>query len=186
MSLQTGSELARVKQILIDPRTLTIVAYELEGRMLDERPSFLRLDEVREFGTLGFIVDSSDDFIGLDDVIKLKEIYAFHFDLIGLEVVEQKGTKLGKIQTYTVDPAAYAVQQIIVRRPLLKSFTDTELTIHRSQIVEVSKDKVLVRSAAPKEDIAVTDTIKGYANPFRQSRPAQPDSISTNEDSNTN
>lgn len=181
LSLQTGAEIARVKAILLDPRNLTVTAYELEGRMLDEHPSFLRLDEVRELGTLGFIVDSSDDFVGLEDVIKIKQVYEFHFNLIGLDVIEQTGTKLGKIHGYTVDPSGYAVQQIMVRRPLLKSFTDTELVIHRSQIVEVGNNKVIVHSAAPKEEIAVTDTIKGYANPFRQSRPAQPDTISTNE-----
>lgn len=186
MSLQTGGELARVKHIVIDPRNLTIVAYELDGRMLDENPSFLRIDEVRELSTLGFIVDSSEDFIGLGDVIKIKEIYEFNFDLVGLEVVEQKGTKLGKVHSYTVDPSGYAVQQIMVRRPLLKSFTTTELIIHRSQIVTVSNDKITVRSTAPKEEVVMSDTIRGYANPFRQSTPAQPDTVSTNETEGTN
>ena len=182
MSLQTGAEIARVKTILLDPRNLVVIGYELEGKMLDEHPSFLRVDEIREFGTLGFIVDSSDDFVGLEDVIKVREVYDFHFELIGLDVIEQTGTKLGKVHGYTVDPSAYAVQQLIVRRPLLKSFTDTELTIHRSQIVEVSDTKVVVRSAAHKDEIPVSQAIRSYANPFRQPGSAQPDTIGRPED----
>lgn len=181
MSLQTGSELATVKNIVLDPRNLTITAYELDGRMLDQHPSFLRVDEVREFASLGFIVDSSEDFIGIDDVIKVKQVYEFGFNLIGLEVYEQKGTKLGKVHSYNVDPSAYAVQQISVRRPILKSFTDTELIIHRSQIVEVSNEKVVVRSATPKADVEVGSVVRNYANPFRQSTPAQPDAVSASD-----
>ncbi len=110
MSLQTGVEIATVKRVLIDPRDLTVVAYELAGRMLNESPSFLRTEDVREFGTLGFIVDSSDEFVGLDDVLRIRKVYDFEFDLIGLEVVEQKGTKLGKVQSYTTDAGSYSIQ----------------------------------------------------------------------------
>ncbi len=180
MSLQTGVELARTKDILIDPRTLTVVAYELEGRMLDAHPSFLRIEEIREYGALGFIVDSSDEFVGLDDVLKLKEIYEFNFSLIGLDVAEQKGSKLGKVHAYAVDGSAYAVQQLMVKRPLLKSFTETELIVHRSQVIEVNNSRVLVRSTAHKQETVLQNNVKSYANPFRQSQPAGPDSIDTN------
>ncbi len=176
MSLQTGVQIATVKRVLIDPRDLTVVAYELAGRMLNESPSFLRTEDVREFGTLGFIVDSSDEFVGLDDVLRIRKVYDFEFDLIGLEVVEQKGTKLGKVQSYTTDAGSYSIQQIFVKQPFLKSIMETELIIHRSQIVEVSGSRILVRTTAHKEDAALPSSLKAYRNPFRSSQPAGSDS----------
>jgi uncharacterized protein YrrD len=59
MSLQTGSELARTSREIINPKNLSIIAYELEGRLLDQHPSLLRVDDVREIGPLGMIIDST-------------------------------------------------------------------------------------------------------------------------------
>jgi len=81
MSLQTGSELARTSREIINPRNLSIIAYELEGRLLDQHPSLLRIDDIREIGPLGMIIDSTDEIIGIDDVIAIKEIYDINFTL---------------------------------------------------------------------------------------------------------
>ena len=75
MSLQTGAELGRTAREIIDPRNLSIVAYELEGPLLDQRPTLLRLDDVREIGPLGMIIDSADELVGVSDVVELQKIY---------------------------------------------------------------------------------------------------------------
>ena len=174
MSLQTGVELALVKHILIDPRDLTIVAYELEGHMLDHHPSYLRPIDVRELSHLGFIVDSSDEFIGADDVIRIKEVINFGFDLIGLEVVDSNKKKLGKVVSYAIDSGSFSVQQLSVKRPLLQSFGETELLINRSQVIEVSDTTVKVSSADTSEPAKTP--LREYANPFRGTN-VQPEAI---------
>lgn len=174
MSLQTGAELARTRRILVDPRDLSIAAYELEGNMLDEHPSFLRPVDVRELSNLGLIVDSSDEFVGLDDVIKIKEVYDYKFDLIGLDVVNEKKKKLGKVSGFNVDSGSFSVQQLVAKRPLLKSFSDTELLIHRSQVIEVGDSYVKVRTPSIEEPVA--DSIREYTNPFRAGN-VQPEAI---------
>ncbi len=174
MSLQTGSELARTSNILVDPRDLTIVAYELTGPVLDQRPSFLRPVDVRELSNLGLIVDSSDEFVGLDDVIRINQVYDYHFSLLGLDVIDEKKKKLGKIQGFNVDSGSFSVQQITVKRPLLKSFGETELLIHRSQIIEVRESFVSVRSETTEEP--TKSSIRELANPFRTTN-VQPESI---------
>lgn len=174
MSLQTGAELARTSKVLVDPRDLTIAAYELEGHALVEHPSFLRPIDVRELSNLGLIVDSSDEFVGLDDVIKIKQVYNFGFNLVGLDVIDDKKKKLGKVTSITVDSSSFAVQQLIVKRPLLKSLSESELVIHRSQVTRVHNDHVEVRSTAQGE--TVKDTIREYTNPFRTTS-VQPEAI---------
>lgn len=168
MSLQTGVELAKTSRILVDPRDLTILAYELDGHQLDTKPSFLRAADIRELSTVGFIVDSSDEFVGLDDVIKIKEVYEFKFDLVGLAVIDDKKHKLGKVFGFTVDAASYAVQQLIVKRPLLKSLNEPELIIHRSQIIEVNDQRVLVKAPTAEDPVPVQKAAREFTNPFRQ------------------
>ena len=181
MSLQTGTELARTTSAVIDPRTLTIIAYEVSGPLLDQQPSFLRVADIREQSNLGLIVDSSDEFVGLDDVIKLKEVYDFGFELTGLPVVDEKGKKLGKVDTYTVELESFVIQQINVRRPILKSLGDTELLIHRSQIVKVSDTAITVKAGTIHAE-PVKTTVSNYVNPFRQPGNAQPEAIKANKD----
>jgi sporulation protein YlmC with PRC-barrel domain len=173
MSLQTGAELARTDKVLVDPRDLTIVAYRLEGPVLDVRPSYLRPLDVRELSNMGFIVDSSDEFVALDDVIRIKQVHDYQFDLMGLDVVDEKLKKLGKVTSFNVDSDSFSVQQIVVKRPLLKSFGESELLIHRTQIIEVSVAYVKVASESNTQSSA--RTVREYTNPFRPSS-VQPES----------
>lgn len=166
MSLQTGGQLARTKQPLINPDNLMIVAYELEGPSLDTTPSFLRVADVRELSNLGMIVDSSEEFIGIDDVIKIREIYDLNFELIGKPVIDQKKHKLGKVIGYAVEPGSFLIKQLAVRRPLLKSFTDTELLIDRTQIMEIS-DSVIVIKNDERQPAPVKRAQEAFTNPFR-------------------
>lgn len=166
MSLQTGAELARVKHVLVDPRDLTVVAYELEGHNLDQHPSFLRPIDARELSHLGLIVDSNEEFIGSEDVIRIKEVLGFGFDLIGLEVIDDHKRKLGRVVSFAIDSGSFSVQQLSVKRPLLKSFGETELLINRSQIIEVSDTTVKVASTDSKEP--AMSPLQEFSNPFRQ------------------
>lgn len=180
MGLQTGSELARTSREVIDPRTLEIVAYELEGPLLTERPSLLRIADVREFSDIGIIVDSSDEFVVPDDIIKLNELYELHFTIISKPVFDKKRHKLGKVIGYTIDTTGFLIQQLSIKRPFLKSLDDTELLVHRSQIVEVNDHEIIVNSDTEVVGEPTATRIPSYHNPFRSSSP-QPDSSSTRQ-----
>lgn len=182
MSLQTGAELARTKTPVIDPRTLTIVAYELTGHTLDQHPSLLRMADIRELSDIGMIIDSSDEFIGVDDVVKLKETYDLHFPLIGLSVVDDKKRKLGKVEDYSVEIGGFVIQQLTVRRPILKSLGDTELLIHRTQIIEINDTTITVKSASNEVKDPIPHAVKAYVNPFRQAGSPQPEAIQADDD----
>lgn len=179
LGLQTGSELAHTKSAVIDPANLKILAYELSGPLLSANPSLLRIVDVREISDIGLIVDSSDEFVGLDDVIKLSEVYKLHFDPIGMSVIDIKGSKLGKVNSYTVNTADFLVYQLGVKRPLLKSLGDTELLIHRSQITEISNKAIIVQSEADIPEPLLESVRTSYVNPFRN-KPAPEQSSSTN------
>lgn len=171
MSLQTGGELARTARAVIDPSTLEIIAYEVEGPLLDQAPSLIRIADVREFSDIGLIVDSSSEFVTIGDIIHIDKIYALHFDPIGMRVIDKKKRKLGKVVGYTIETSGFVIQQLSIKRPLLKSLTDTELLVHRTQIVEINDSTIIVEQheKAPKPVAKATRT--AYANPFRKESP---------------
>lgn len=173
MGLQTGSELARISKPVINPNTLEIIAYELSGPLLDIHPSLLRIADVREFSDIGVIVDSSDEFVSPDDIIKLGEIYQLRFDPIGMRVIDEKKHKIGKVIGYTIDTTGFVIQQLSVKRPFLKSLNDTELLIHRTQITEINNDTIVVHSRAKIPEPVIQTVRTAYNNPFRKNPQAE-------------
>ena len=179
MSLQTGTKLAQTVQPIIDPANLRILAYEVEGQLLTERPSFMRTADIREYGRLGMIIDSNDELIGLDDVIKIKKIFELNFHLIGLQVIDDQKRKLGKIDDYTLDTDSFVIQQLNVRRGFIKGITDTGLLVNRSQIIEINNTAVIVRAPSVKSAEPIMQSIRGeFVNPFRGPKTtAKPETI---------
>lgn len=180
MSLQTGARLAVTAQPVIDPGKLQIYAYELAGPLLTHTPSYLRTEDVRELGQIGMIVDSSDEFVSPDDIIKLHELIDLGFPLVGMTVMDNFKRKLGKVEDYTVDTKSFMVQQLNVRRGFLRGITDTGLLIHRSQIVEINDDAIIVHANARQVKQTASDELRqAFVNPFRnkqQSPQADPTS----------
>ncbi|MDN5275503.1 MAG: hypothetical protein JWN33_152 [Candidatus Saccharibacteria bacterium] len=177
MSLQTGTRLASIKAPLIDPANLKIVAYVLEGPLLSEQPSFLRTADVRELSSIGLIVDSSDEFVGMNDVIKLEELYNLGFSLIGMPVIDEMKRKIGKVEDYTIETESFVIQQLHIKRGILRGFTDTGALIHRSQIVEINDKNIIVHTTAKKlTPVMKNERTTAYINPFRSTAP-QPEQI---------
>lgn len=173
MSLQTGTRLAKVKLPVINPANLKILAYEVDGPLLNEHPSFLRTADIREMGALGMIVDSADEIIALDDVIKIKELRELNFQLVGLPVIDEHKHKLGKVEDYTLETHGFVIQQLNVKRGLLRGLNDTGLLIHRSQIIEVNDNFIIVKSTGRKQTVTpVMESVRRtYVNPFRGTTP---------------
>lgn len=172
MGLQTGSELAVTKQAVIDPHNLQIIAYRVEGPLLGGAEMYLRTDDTRELSDIGFIVDSIDDFVTRTDVIKLQEIIDLRFKLDGIKVTDERGSNIGKVTDYTLDVGSFTIQQLTVKRPLMKRFSDTELLIHRSQITEITDDTIIIHSETEMPEHTAVSTPGSYVNPFRKSNPA--------------
>lgn len=175
MSLQTGKELARTSSAIINPRNLSIIAYRVYGPLLTKDPSYLRVADIRELGGLGFIVDSNDEFLESEDIINHKDIYEMDFKLNGKHVVDDTKQKIGKVSDYIIDIDSFIIEQIIVKRPLLKSLSEDELIVHRSQIIEVTDDLIIIRSNKIKSSMKAK-TSRHYVNPFRSTTP-QPEAI---------
>lgn len=171
MSLQSSTELARTGEPIIDPRTLTIEALYVSGAHIMTEPSVLHIQDIREASSLGYIIDDAEKIMSLDDLVRLQEIIEFKFSLINNQVVDETGQHIGKVYDYTYEPSSFEVQQIYVKPPLLKSFSEPTVIIHRQQIISVTNKQIIVK--APTIKVADEKPAKQpLVNPFRtQSQP---------------
>lgn len=167
LGLQTGTKLATARRPIVDPNNLKILAYEVDGAMLADHPSFLMINDIRELSDIGMIIDSSDEFIGRDDVIAIKKIYDLNFNVIGLNVIDQNKKKLGKIIDFSLDTDSFVIQQLNVRPGVIKSLAKTDFLVNRSQIIEINDYAVIVRSTHVKSRSMPRAKDLPYINPFR-------------------
>ncbi len=186
LSLHVGGPVANTKKAIIDPEDLRVIAYTLEGPIIRNDPDvgdMLDTQDVREISESGLIVDSTDRFTTREDVIRFDKVMELGFDLVGLKVVTQDGKKLGKIVDYTLDSGTFMIYQLIVQRPLINSLLDPELTINRSQIIEVDDYKVTIKheKAQVKVEKSKNDEpeefVPNFTNPFRKPAYTDEDSI---------
>lgn len=171
LSIQAGGPIATIKNAIVDPDNLKILGFNLEGPLLNHTDAtILDVRSIREYSQLGMVIDNIDELVAPDDVIKIQKVLELNFDLINLKVKTKKGTKLGHLIDYTITSEDFIVQQIIVKRPLVKALVDPELTISRKEIVEITDYEVIIKdeektlkARAEKEDF-----VPNFVNPFRE------------------
>lgn len=183
MSLHTGGKIADLDIPLIDPENLKVEAYKVSGPLLGSKASYLRTAEIREIGPLGVIVDGADDIVELDDVIKIKQLVELDFQLLSLQAVDETGNKLGKVSSYSLDSDTFMIHKLSVKRGIFKAINDTGMLIDRSQIVEIDRNRIIVRSTAKKIENNQPNILPDldYVNPFRKpSNVPQPEASNIN------
>jgi uncharacterized protein YrrD len=176
LSIKTGSELARTSRPIIDPSNLKIIAYELDGALLSKKPSYILTNDIRELSEIGMIVDDDEEIIGYGDVISLDKLIDLNFNLINMKVFDVNHKKIGKVKDYVLTANFYSIEQIDVKSTGLSSFTDTGRLIHRSQIVEINNNYIIIKKDIEKIAVAMKKTIqdiskRSYDNPFRSTDP---------------
>lgn len=173
LSLHVGGPIAKIQKVVIDPNNLKIIAFEVAGPVIGgDVGNILDVTDIREIANIGMIIDSTDDLMQQDDVIKIAKIMELNFTLIGLKVKTKKGSKLGKVADYILDTETFTIHQLIVHRPAAKAFLDPELTIPRSEIVEINDYEIIVKdeekTVKKKAAEPMKDFVPNFVNPFRE------------------
>lgn len=172
LSMQASGQIATLGNPIVDPDTLKIIAFYLTGPLMAKATAnIMDVSSIREYSRYGMVIDTVDELVEPDDVIKISKVLELNFELNGLKVETKKKSNLGKVIDYTVSSDNFSVQQIIVKRPLIKGFIDPELTIPRKEIVEVTDYKIIVKDEEKviKEKAEKEDFIPNFVNPFRKS-----------------
>ena len=146
LSLRTGGKIATAIEPIINPNNLKIEGWYCEDNFSKKHVVLLAQD-VRDFVPQGLAVNDHDVLSDPEELVRLREILELEFKLIGKQVVSNHKRRLGKVGDYSLDPDAMTVQKIYVTRPIYRSLTDGQLTIDRSQIIEINDKRIVVREA---------------------------------------
>ena len=171
LSLHTASRIAEVKGLVIDPNFLKVVAFEISAVSSKQR-LFLEASSVREFSKMGMIVDSDEEFVEKDDVIKLKETIDLGFSLDNMKVVSKKKAMLGRIEDFIINTEDFQIMQLIVKRPIYKALIDPELVIGRSDIHEINDSEIIVKSeeGTIMKKSGTLDFVPNFVNTFKDGK----------------
>lgn len=174
LSLHVGGAIAHVLDVIIDPNNLKIIGFRVSGSLVrGEVGDVLPVDSIREFSRVGMIVDSIDELVDGEEVIRIRDVLNLNFSLPGLKVVSKSKSKLGKVSDYIVNSDSWSVYQLIVQRPIMKAFLDPELIIPRSEIIEVNDYQIIVKDEHSKLQKAApaarpANIATDFVNPFRK------------------
>lgn len=144
LSLRTGGVIGTITLAIINPNNLKIEGFYCSDKFSKQKlitPS----SEIRDVIDDGVIVNDHDAMTPEEDLIRLRKVIDIRFELLGKKVVTKSKSSLGKINDYAVNSDNMYVQKLYVAQPIIKSLQGGQLSIDRSQIIEITDKKIVVK-----------------------------------------
>ena len=149
MSLRTGAKVAVAEAPILNPNNLRIEGWYCTDIFSKETLILLRQD-IREILPQGIAIDDHEVLTAPDDLIRLQKVMELAFELIGKQVITDRKRRVGKVNDYATDIDSLMVQKLYVTEPLFKNFAGGQLSIDRTQIIEITNRHVKVRDVEEK------------------------------------
>lgn len=149
LGLQTGSQVATTVSPIINPNNLKLEGLYCQDAF-DRKKTFILLSQdIRDVIVQGLVVNDHNSLTEQEELVRLREVMAIHFELLGKRVVTTTKQKLGKVADYAVDLDSFYIQKLYVTQPMYKNFTGGNLNIDRTQIIEIDDKKIIVQDIMP-------------------------------------
>lgn len=145
MSLRTGSQIATAVEPIINPNNLKIEGFYCLDSREKHGPLVLLHRDIRDVLPAGLVVDDYEVLAEPEDLIRLKKVMGYHFELIGKPVYTENKKKLGKVTDYATEPQSMMIQKLYAVQSIFTNFSGGSLSIDRNQIIEVTHDKIIVK-----------------------------------------
>lgn len=149
LSLRTGGRVGTATKLIINPNNLKVVGWYVDDRF-SSNDLILLANDVRDISSKGLIVDDHEVLSEPSELIRLKEILEIDYDLIGKKVISESGKKYGKVTDYSVETGGLIIKKIYASQSIIKDFSGGNLSIDRTQIVEITKSKVIINDPTEK------------------------------------
>jgi len=143
LSLRTGSPIGIAVRPIINPSNLKIEGWYVEEHH-NKDPMILLAKDLRDIIVRGLIVDDSDVLARPNELLRLQDVLKIDFQPIGKAVISNHRRHIGKVGDYAVEMDSLFIQKLYVEQSLFRSLSDGQLSIDRSQIVEISPKRIVV------------------------------------------
>lgn len=144
LSLRTGGVIGTTTQAIINPNNLKIEGFYCDDHFSKQRAVLLS-QEIREVIPAGLVVNDTDALTDPSELVRLREVLELAFELIGKQVVTVSKERVGKVNDYAADSATLYVQKIYVSQNLLKNFSGGQLSVDRTNIVEITNKRIVIQ-----------------------------------------
>lgn len=147
LSLRTSGQIGTTTAAIINPSNLKI-----EGFWVDAGRKHLVLlyQDIREVLPQGLVINDHDSLTEAHELVRLKNLLRLNFQLLDKRVVTADKHKVGKVTDYAVEKETFFIQKLYVAEPFLKSFSGGNIGVDRSQIVEITNDKIIIQDLNAK------------------------------------
>ena len=113
----------------------------------------------------GVLISSANDVVGVDDVLRVKEVFDDGRNIIGKKVKTESGDSLGKVVDASIDGLGLSLVKIHTAKVVLGMVHHDSRIFPMKSIVEVNESFVVVQDddgkVAEKEKKAETAAAKG-------------------------
>lgn len=144
MSLRTGAQVAQAVAPIINPNNLKIEGFYCQDKFSKETLVLLTND-IRDILPQGFVVNDHEVLVDPAELVRLKETMDYNFELMGKPVVTASKVRLGKVNDYSADDTTLHIQKLYVSQSLLKSLSGGQLSVDRSNIIEITNRKIVTQ-----------------------------------------
>lgn len=149
MSLRTGSAVATITGVVINPDNLKVEAFYCQDRF-EKKELVLLPQDIRDIMAKGYVINDHDVLAEPDELVRLKKVIDLNFELLGKQVVTVSKQKVGKVSDFATETGSMYVQKIYVAQSVLKSLTGGSLSIDRSQVQEITPRRIIVNDLMKK------------------------------------
>lgn len=158
LSLRTGAPVATSTGVIINPNNLKIEGLYCHAPDKKHKTAILVEQDIRDVIPQGIVVNDADALTDPEDLVRLQKIMDLNFELVGKKVVTENKERLGKVSDFAVDTKSMFIKKLYVTQSILKSFAGGNLGVDRSQIIEITDKKVVIRELAQKIPAGATAT----------------------------
>lgn len=150
LSLRTGSPVAKIIGPIINPDNLKIEGFYCQDSV-DKKELVLLCQDIRDIMPKGYVVNDHDVLVDAEDLVRLQKIIEINFNLIGKQVVTLSKSKVGKVSDYATETDSMIIQKIYASQSILKNFTGGSLSIDRTQVNEITPNKIIINDLMASE-----------------------------------
>lgn len=149
-ALDSQSRIGSVQNVIIDPKNGELLGFFVKKDGLLLPTEVLSTKDVSEFDINGLVTKNEDNFVGLKDVITIKEVVKKNIKIIGANAFTESGDKIGRVFDLLIN-----TEQLLVVKYYIKGFFEDKI-IPAEKVIKIDK-KGITFSDDALEKILVTE-----------------------------
>lgn len=158
ISLQTGQIIGWLIQPILDISNLEMVAFTCRVPHRSAAQIIVARD-IRQFASDCLIVDDEDALSEPEDIVRLNTNLSNPYTPVGKRVFADTGRHLGTVEDYSLNVDTSRIQRIYVRQSFLRHWFSANLIIDRTQILDVTPERITVRDSTVTDTVISPDTL---------------------------